>query len=189
MISKNDVLTYFLTYFCQKSGCVTTPCQQPLPLSFTVVTAQPKGGRNLAGLWFALRNGASQNTNRFPVPGCGECGGWQVFSRAGLLLFPSGSLVPHRSGQVPETGRLYAVTHHTSNTLHIPRSSYLDLVVLLLLVRKWGPTLPYPVCDVPPVHYGKIMELEPLGGPDSRRKSLHFHSRFLGTRSDLWGSS
>ncbi len=54
----------------------------------------------------------------------------------GLTLFLGGPLAPHRSGQVSETGRFYSVVTHTRNTLHVPGSSYLDLVGLLLLVIK-----------------------------------------------------
>jgi hypothetical protein len=54
-----------------------------------------------------------------------------------LSLFLSGLLALHRSEQVHETRRLYsAVTHHTSNTRHVPGSSYLYLVGLPLLIRK-----------------------------------------------------
>ncbi len=52
--------------------------------------------------------------------------------------------------QVPKSGRLYSpLTHNTCKALHVPGSSYLDLVGLWLLVRKWGPILPHPVRDAP----------------------------------------
>ncbi len=48
--------------------------------------------------------------------------------------------------QGPKSGRLYSpVAHHTCKALHVPGSSYLDLVGLWLLVRKWGIILPHPV--------------------------------------------
>jgi hypothetical protein len=57
--------------------------------------------------------------------------GWRIRSRAWSLALLSGPLALHRSGQAPETGRLYsAVAHHTCNMLHVPGSSYLDLVNL-----------------------------------------------------------
>ncbi len=131
----------FLTYFCQKSGCGATLLTPP-SARFYCFYRPPEGGRSPAGLWSPVRHGASLNTDQFPILGCGECGGGVFAVGPGLSLFLSGPL-PHQSGQVSETARLYsAVTHHTRNTLHVPGSSYLDLAGLLLLVRKWGPTLP-----------------------------------------------
>ncbi len=149
MTWKNDVLTHFLMYFHQKSAAVP-PSQPPLPLGFTSNTNHPRGEEvwpgcglqssvtpviMLIGLW--SRAVESTRGGRFVVGPV-------------LLLFLSGPLAPHRSGQVPKTGRLNsAVTHQTCNTLHVPGSSYLDLAGLSLLVRKWGPTLPHQVRDAP----------------------------------------
>jgi hypothetical protein len=94
----------------------------PLLLSFTAITDPLRTG-SLAGLWSAVWGGASQNTDQFLVPGCGECRGGRFAVGPGLSLFLSGLLMPHRSVQFPETSRLYSlVTYHTRtcNTLHVP---------------------------------------------------------------------
>jgi hypothetical protein len=44
MTSKNDVLTYFLMDFCQKSGFGATLPTLPLPLGFTAITDPPRVG-------------------------------------------------------------------------------------------------------------------------------------------------
>jgi hypothetical protein len=80
-----------------------------------------------------------------------ESVGGATGSQSGLISnsILSGPLAPHRSGRVPETGRLYStMTHHTHNTLHVPGFLYLDLFGLSLLVRKWGLILPHPVRSV-----------------------------------------
>ncbi len=97
------------------SSTATVPSWQPPPLAQFYCFYRPhEVAKSPAGLWSTVRHSASQNFNQFPVRGCVECGGWQVFSRPSLSLFLSALLVPHRSGHVPETDRLYcAVTHHT----------------------------------------------------------------------------
>ncbi len=75
-------------------------------------------------------------------------GGFLV--RPMLWLFLSGLLMPHRSGEIPETGSLCSmVTHYTHYTLHGPGSFNLDLIGLSLLAKKWGPTLTLLVRDMP----------------------------------------
>ncbi len=108
-----------------------------------------EGGRSPAGLWCAVRCGNSQDSRSRAVESAGGVG----FSVGPILsIFLHGLLVLHRSGQVPETGSLYSmVTNHTHHTFHGPGSCNLDLVGLSLLVQKWGPTLPHPVCDAPRV--------------------------------------
>ncbi len=137
-----------------RSPAAAPPCHPPpfrsILLLLQTTRGRPEGGRSPAGLWSAVRRSASQNTNRFLVPGCGEWEGGRFTVGPGLSLFLSGLLVLHWSGQVPETRKLYStVTHHTRNTLHVPGSLYLHLVGLPLLIRNWGPTLPQMVCDVP----------------------------------------
>jgi hypothetical protein len=46
-------------------------------------------------------------SNQFPVPDCTECGGQQVLGWVPSLLFPSGLVTLHHSGQIPETVALY----------------------------------------------------------------------------------
>jgi hypothetical protein len=136
MTSKNNILMDILTYYCQKSGHGTT-LPTFLSARFYFHYRPPEVSRTPRRLWSAVRHGASLYSDRFLVPGCGEWGGGGFKVRPGLSLFLCGWLVLHRSGQVPKTGRLYSsVTHHKRNTLHIPGSSYLHLVGLLLLVRK-----------------------------------------------------
>jgi hypothetical protein len=153
MTSKNDVLSgaYFLTYFCQRSGCSTslpTP-PPPLPLGVTAITDHPRVGEVLPGR--GLQSGiAPVIIPSVSGPGCGECGGGGFTGRPGLSFFLSGPLAPHWSGDVPETGRLYgAVTHHTCSSLRGPGSFNLDLISLPQLVSKWGLVLPHLVCDMP----------------------------------------
>jgi hypothetical protein len=141
----------FWSIFVRSPTAVPLWWPPPLPSTqFYCYYRPPEGGRSPARLWSAVWHGASLNTTRFPVPGCGESRGCGFAVGPGLLLFLSGPLALQRSGQVSETGRLYsAVTHHTCNTLHVPESLYLDLASLLLLVRKWGPTLPHLVSEAP----------------------------------------
>jgi hypothetical protein len=83
-------------------------------------------------------------------PGPQRAGGGGFSVGPDLWLFLSGPLATHWSGQVPKTCGLYsAVTHHTRYSLHGPGSFNLDLMSLLLLVRKWGLVLSHPVCDMP----------------------------------------
>jgi hypothetical protein len=41
-MSKNNILTYFLMYFRQKSACGATLPTTPLPVDFTAITDHPK---------------------------------------------------------------------------------------------------------------------------------------------------
>jgi hypothetical protein len=65
MTSKNDVLTYILAYFCQRSGRGTTLLTPTFPLSFTAVTDYLKAGEVLPG----CGRDTSQNSNQFHAPG------------------------------------------------------------------------------------------------------------------------
>jgi hypothetical protein len=65
----------------------------------------PEHGGSPAGLWSAVRCGARQHSYQFLVPGCIECGGRRVPSRASLFL--SKAILPHCSGWIPETAALY----------------------------------------------------------------------------------
>jgi hypothetical protein len=42
IMSKNNILTYFLMYFRQKSSCGATLSTTPLPVGFTAITDHPK---------------------------------------------------------------------------------------------------------------------------------------------------
>ncbi len=66
--SKNNVLTSILTYFCQKSGRGKTLLIPPFYLVLLLLQP-PEGRRSPTGLWSAVRCGASQHSNQFPVPG------------------------------------------------------------------------------------------------------------------------
>jgi hypothetical protein len=134
-----------------RSPAVAPPCWLSPSTRFYCYYRPPEDGRSPAGLWFTVRRGTSHLTYRFPVLGCVEWGGGGGFAvRPLLLLNISGPVAPHRSEQVPKTGRLYsAVTHHTHNPLHVPGSLYLDLASLLLLIKKWGLALPHPFRDAP----------------------------------------
>ncbi len=115
-------------------------CWPPPSAWFYCYYRPPEVGRSPAGLWSVVWRGASLNTEWLLVLGCGECRGWRVRSRAWSLAVSKWSVGAAMNWQVCETGRLYsAVIHHTRSTLHVPGSSYLDIVGLSLLVRKWGP--------------------------------------------------
>jgi hypothetical protein len=62
-------------------------------------------------------------------------GGGRFTVEPTLSFFLSGMLVPHCSGQIPETGSLCgAVTHHTCFSLHGP-----DLLILTSSVCRYWP--------------------------------------------------
>ncbi len=146
--SKNEVWHTFWHIFVRRLTVPPPPCRPPPSARFHC-SWPPERGRSPARLWFAVQCSASHDSNQCLVPGSVECGGWQVFSCA-RSLFLNGPLAPHWSGQVPETGSLYSVvTHHTCSPHQEPGSFNLDLISVLLLVRKWGPTLPHLVCDTP----------------------------------------
>ncbi len=150
MISKNDVLMYILTYFCQKSGSVPPCWPPPLLPDFTAITEHPRA--------WEFPPGCGPHSSMVPVriptsfwSQASKSGGGGSFSiGSGLSPFLSEALAPHRSGQMSETGSFSStVTHHTCYPLHGLGSFNLDLITLSLLVRKWGLILPHPVCEVP----------------------------------------
>jgi hypothetical protein len=121
----------------------------PLPPNFTAITEHPRAWefppdcgphssmvpvRIPTGFWSqALKSGGG---SRFSIG-------------PGLSPFLSEALAAHRSGQMPKTGSFSStVTPHTRYPLHGLGSFNLDLIGLLLLVRKWGLILPHPVCEV-----------------------------------------
>ncbi len=142
--------TFWLIFV--RSPVPAPPCRPPppLPLGFTAITDHPRAGEarpgygpksGVAPVWIPIgfRSRAVKSAG----------GGWFTVG-PGLTLFLSGLLAPHRSGHVPETGSLYStITHHTQYSFRGPGSFNLDLIGLLLLVRKWGLVLPHPVRDLP----------------------------------------
>ncbi len=148
MTSKNDVLLDFLTYFSsvvrQWRATLPTP---PLLLGFTAL--QTIRGWEKSS-WAMVCNPAWHQSEYWSVSGPGL---WRVqggggFVMAWSLALSKWTVGAARSGQVSETSRLYsAVTHHTRYTLQIPGSSYLDHVSLSLLIRKWGPSVPFSICE------------------------------------------
>jgi hypothetical protein len=145
MVSKNDVLAFFV-----RSSAAAPPCRSPLLLGFIAITDQPRVGKVRPGC--GLQSGAAPVITPigFRSQAVESAGGGGFAVGPPLMLFLSGPFALVLSGQAAKTGRLHStVTHHTRNTLHVPGSSYLDLVSLLLLVRKWGLTLPRLICDMP----------------------------------------
>jgi hypothetical protein len=108
MTSINDILSYFLTYFRQNSGCsATLPIPPPLPLVFTAITDHPRAGKVPPGcgpqsivepvnIPVSFRSRAEQSEG-----GC-------VFSvRRALSLCLSALMLPHCSGQISKAAVLY----------------------------------------------------------------------------------
>ncbi len=131
MTSKSDFLTSILTYFRQKSDrgvpCRTPPFH-PVLLHIQTTRALEKS----RGPCSAVRCSASkkfQSVSGRGPPRVRGGGGFSVGSALSPLL--------NRSGEFPKTGGLYsAVTHRTCYPLRRPGSFNLDLIGLLLLVRK-----------------------------------------------------
>jgi hypothetical protein len=101
MTSKNDILTYFLMYFCQKSGRGTTLLTPPFPLGVTAITDHLRAR--------TVPPGCGPQSSTVPVrtksvSGPRPC---RVLNYARSLAFSSSQLAQHRSGWAPETGRLY----------------------------------------------------------------------------------
>jgi hypothetical protein len=142
-----------MTYWCTfrrisvRSSAAAPPCWPPPSARFYCQYRPPKGRRSPAGLWSAVCRGAAIIPIGFQSQAVESVGGGGFVVEPVLSLFLSGLLALHQSGQIPETSRLYSTETHTRNTLHVPGSSYLDLASHLILVRKWGPTLPHPVHD------------------------------------------
>ncbi len=75
----------FLMYFHHKSGRGATLLTPPPPSArFDSYFRPPEGGEVQPGC--GPQSGTSQNTDRFLVPGCGECGGWRVRSQVSQAL-------------------------------------------------------------------------------------------------------
>ncbi len=158
LYSCRNVFRIFLNFWHDLKKCIfvrspamAPPCwPPPLPLSFTAITDHLRVGEVWLGCGLQSSAALVSILISFQSWAVESVGGGGFAVRPGLSVFLSGPLAPHKSWQVPETGRLYsAVTHHTRNTLHVPGSLYLDLAGFSLLVRKWGPTLRHPVHDAP----------------------------------------
>jgi hypothetical protein len=79
-------MTSFFTYFCQKSGRGATLALLTSPFRLVLLLLQTTRGQEKSGrVVVRSPHGASQNTNWFKVPSCGEFGGWLVRSRAWFL--------------------------------------------------------------------------------------------------------
>jgi hypothetical protein len=103
MTSKNDVLTSILTFFCQKFCRVATLPSSPLPTGFTAITDHPSAGEVRTDR--GLQCGAAAIKFRSVIgPGPRRVRGRRILSGAGLSLL---LMLPHRSGQIPETAVLY----------------------------------------------------------------------------------
>jgi hypothetical protein len=107
MMSKNDVLTSILMFFCQKfsrSGNLWPP----LPFVFTAITDRVREKSR----WAIVHSALWHQSILQPILVWGpiECGGRRVLSRACSLLFLSVLMLPHHSGQISETTALY-ITH------------------------------------------------------------------------------
>jgi hypothetical protein len=106
MVSKNDVLMSTLTFFV-RSFVRSNSAIFPASDWFYCYYRSPEHGRSPAGLWSTVRSGTSQHSDQFLILGCVECGGRWVLSQASLLLFLNVVMLPHHSGQIPETAALY----------------------------------------------------------------------------------
>jgi hypothetical protein len=113
---------YILTYFHQNSGCGATLLAPTLPLGFSAITDHPKLGEVPPGCGLQSGPVPVWGSNQFPVRGHVECGGGMFSVGPALLLFVCGSLAPHLSWQVPETGKFHgAMTYHSHPPPSWPR--------------------------------------------------------------------
>jgi hypothetical protein len=98
-----SILTFFRQKFCRGA---TLP-SSPLPTGFTAITDHPSAGEVPPGC--GLQSGAVPVNIliSFWSWATYSAGGW-VLSRAGLSLFLSVVMLPHHSGQIPETAALYS---------------------------------------------------------------------------------
>ncbi len=84
---------------------------------------------------------ASQHSDQFLVQGYVQCGGRQVLSRAGHLLFLSVLMLPHHSGQIPETAAFYTYMPNTGRGEFTPRESEVKTERTLVVYGLLGPWL------------------------------------------------
>ncbi len=141
---KNDVLTYILTYFCQKSGQGAT-LLTPLPLDFAAITDNPRVGEVPPG----CGSQSCMAPVRIPISFwswamLGRVRRWWVLSWAWPLALSKWTFLSSKTSSLYST-----VTHHTRYPLHGSGSFNLDLISLLLFVRKLTPILPHQVFDAP----------------------------------------
>jgi hypothetical protein len=119
MTSKNDVLTSILTFFRQNFCRVATLSPSPLPTGFTPITDQPSAGEVPPGR--GPQCGAAPVKFRsVSCPGLRRVRGEAVSagSQSGHIL-----MLPHRSGQIPETAALYTYAPNTGRGEFTPRES------------------------------------------------------------------
>ncbi len=115
-MSKNDVLAYNTTSKVQPWYYPTAPPSA----QFCNYCRPSDGGRSPNRLWSAVRYGAGQDSNQFPVPGHTECRGQQALSRVhslALSKWTDGTTLfwgNYRKQQPLYSGN----TEHTSYTLH-----------------------------------------------------------------------
>jgi hypothetical protein len=121
-----------------RSLAAAPPCRPCPPFRLVFLLLQTTRGWDKSG-WAVVRNLVwCQSLYRLVSgPGLWRLRGGRFAVGPGLSQVLSGPLAPHLSGHVPETGGLYrVVTHHTPYSLCRPDSFNLDLIGLLLLVRK-----------------------------------------------------
>jgi hypothetical protein len=106
-MSKNNILTYFLMYFRQKSARGATLPTTPLPVDFTAITDHPKAREVPPGCGLQSSGVPVRIPVSFWSQSYAECrgGGFSVWPA--LSIFLSGQLVLHTSGQIPEIEVLY----------------------------------------------------------------------------------
>jgi hypothetical protein len=75
---------YFVTYFV-RSLAAAPPCHSHLSARFYCYYRPPEGRRSPARMWSTVCAQGQSEFNQFQVPGCVECGGWRILSRAHSL--------------------------------------------------------------------------------------------------------
>jgi hypothetical protein len=104
MMSKNDILTLILTFFCQKFCRGATILTSLLPTGFTVTTDHPSAGEVCLGR--GPQWGAAPGTF-LSISRPGPC---RVRGEAGpqwAMRYLSKVILPHHSGRIPEPAALY----------------------------------------------------------------------------------
>jgi hypothetical protein len=99
-----SILKFFL-----RSSVRRNPADLPASDRFYCYYRPPELWRSPTGPWSAAWCGTSQHSIQFLVPVCVERGGRQLLCQAGLSIFLSVVMLPHRSGQIYETAVLYYI--------------------------------------------------------------------------------
>jgi hypothetical protein len=123
MTSKNNVLMSIFTFFCQKFCRVATLPSSPLPTSFTAITDHLSAGE--------VPPGRGPQCSAVPIkfwwvsgPGPRRVRGVAGSQSGRSLAFSVDLLIlPHRSGQIPETAALYTHASYTGRGEFTPRKS------------------------------------------------------------------